>query len=227
MKTYTKTLLATLGTALTLSAVPASAATVLTSSGDTYIRSNQATTNFGSDAFMVANDNNSFVRMAVFSFDLSSVAVGSLTSAKLELDDVIGNASQTYEIWGLLDAHETFNESTLTWNSAGFVDGTDNTTVDASKAYGGALLGTFSNSQNTVNTAFDVTSGNFLDFLNASGDNDVTFVIVDPNNGTGGSGWATKEATGDLVPTLTVVPEPGSLALLGLGGLLIARRRRD
>jgi len=39
--------------------------------------------------------------------------------------------------------------------------------------------------------------------------------------------WAAQETPGsnDLVQ-FTVVPEPGSLALLGLGGLLITRRRR-
>ena len=213
------------------------AATVLTPDGDTYIRSSNPTTNYNSGpAYMVANDRGSDVRMAVFSFDLSSLPAGSITEAKLELDDVVGNANQTYEIWGLLDAHEDFDESTLTWNTAGFVDGSDITTVDSAKAYGGAMLGTFVNTANSVNTAFDVTSGNFLDFLNAGGDDDVTFVIVDPNSGIPGTGWATKEAgSGDLKPTLTLttaapaVPVPGSLSasLLALAGLLIARRRSD
>jgi hypothetical protein len=185
----------------------AGASSAIISNGDSYIRDSNPTSIYGSDAYMVANDNGSSVRMVIFSFDISSVPAGSITSAKLELDDVVGGASQTYEIWGLLDAHETFDESTLTWNTAGFVDGTDNTTVDASKAYGGTLLGTFNNTANSENTVFDVTSGTFLNFLNASGDNDVTFVIVDPNANGAGSGWATKESSGNLKPTLTLAAE--------------------
>lgn len=203
----------------------ASAAVIVTN-GDTYIRSSDETMNYNSDPYMVANNNGVNVRMAVFSFDISSETVGSITSAKLELDDVIGNVSQNYAIWGLLDAAEDFDETTLTWNNAGFLSGT---TVDVSKAYGGAALGSFSNTANTVNTLFDVTSGTFLDFLNASGDNDVTFVVLDLGTAGGGSGWATKESSVDLKPTLTLtsIPEPSSAVLLGLGGLaLILRRRR-
>ena len=160
------------------------------------------TSNFGAVDNMVANLSGTNVRMAIFSFDISSVPPGPIASAKLRLQDVIGNATQSYQIWGLLDAHETFNESTLTWNTAGFLSGT---TINTTKAYGGAALGTFSNVANSVNTLFDVTSGNFLDFINASGDNDVTFVIVDTNSSAPGSGWATKEHTTALKPTLTLV----------------------
>ncbi len=206
--------------------VVTSADTVLTSDRDTYIRSNQATTNFGSDAFMVANENATSVRMAIFRFDLSSVS-GVITGAKLEVDDVIGGYSGSFEVWGLLDAHEDFDEGTLTWNTATFVDGADYSTVDSSKAYGGTLLGTFANTANSVNTVFDVTSGNYIDFLNASADDIVTFVIVDPINSTPGSGWATKEAgSGDLKPTLTIVPEPGVAFLGSIGLLALLRRRR-
>lgn len=38
--------------------------------------------------------------------------------------------------------------------------------------------------------------------------------------------WGNSYDSGNNTNTYTLVPEPGSLALLGLGGLLIARRRR-
>lgn len=53
---------------------------------------------------------------------------------------------------------------------------------------------------------------------------------------TGWTNWATayrNESTSDLKPlvavseAITIIPEPGSLALLGLGGLLVFRRRRS
>jgi hypothetical protein len=180
----------------------AGAATTIISNGDTYIRSSSATTNFNvSPHYMVTNLKGTDVRMAVFSFDISSVPPGTIASAKLQLEDVIGNATQDYQVYGLLDADEGFDESSLTWNTATFLSGS---TIDTTKVYGGAALGTFSNVQNTVNTVFDVTNGNFIDFLNASSDNDITFVIVDNNSSDPGTGWATKENGTALKPTLTL-----------------------
>jgi|GEM_PF-2021524 len=178
-----------------------SAATAVISNADTYIRNSTATSNYGSDNDMVANDNGSSVRMVIFSFDISSMPPGSVTSAKLQLEDVVGNTTQSYQVWGLLDADEEFNESSLTWETAGFLSGS---VIDTTKAYGAGSLGSFANVQNSVNTVFDVTSGNFINFLNASGDNDVTFVIVDPNSSGSGTGWATKEHATALKPTLTI-----------------------
>jgi len=166
------------------------AETTITSNGDTYIRSSAGNTNYNGDAYMVANDNGSNVRMAVFSFDISALPPGSIAVAKLQLTDVIGNYSGTFDVYGLLDSAETFDETTLTWNSAGFLSGNQ---IDLTKVYGGAKLGSFSNVKNSLNTVFDVTSGNFLNFLNAGGDNDVTFVIVDTSSASGGSGWAVHE----------------------------------
>lgn len=199
---------------------PAQAAVII-SSGDTYIRNSVPDTNLNSpDPYMVSNLSGTNVRMAVFSFDISAVPPGTIAAAKLQLQDVIGNATQSYQVWGLLDAHETFDETTLTWNTAGFLSGSN---IDTAKAYGGAMLGNFSNVQNSVNTVFDVTSGNFLNFLNASGNNSVTFVIVDTNSGGGGSGWATKEHTTALQPTLTLtaIPEPSTLAVLCLSSCVL------
>jgi len=166
------------------------AETTITSNGDTYIRSNAGNANYDGDAYMVANDNGSNVRMAVFRFDISTVPPGTIAAAKLQLTDVVGNYNGTFDVYGLLDSAETFDETTLTWNSAGFLSGNQ---IDLTKVYGGAKLGSFSNVKNSLNTVFDVTSGNFLNFLNASGDHDVTFVIVDTSSASGGSGWAVHE----------------------------------
>lgn len=206
-------------------------AAVIIADGDTYIRNGgNAANNFGNVVNAIANLSGTDVRMALFRFDLSAVPPGTIAQAKLELVDVIGNATQPYEVWGLLDAFESFNEATLTWNTATFLNGSN---IDTTKVFGGAKLGDFSNVMNSLNTVFDVTSGNFLNFLNASSNNSVTFVIVDPNSNGAGSGWATKENTVAQKPTLTLtaaVPEPSTWALLGSASLFAIgalRRRRD
>lgn len=181
--------------------ISAGVSNTIISNGDTYIRDSNGNSIFGSGTYMVANDNGSSMRMAVFSFDISAVPQGAITSAKLQLEAVIGGDNQSYQVYGLLDAHETFDETSLTWNTAGFLIGT---AIDTSKVYGSGFLGAFNNVQNSVSTVFDVTSGNFIDFLNANGDNDVTFVIVDTNSGDSGTGWATKEHVTALKPTLTI-----------------------
>lgn len=181
----------------------ANANTVVTPSKDTYINSAATTTNYGTATTMVSNNNGTF-RYALFSFDISSVTE-TVTSAKLELQDNAGNAgSKSYEIYGLLDTEDGWDESTLNWSNASFLNGTS---VDLAKTYGGAKLGDFNTAPNTNFTAFDVSSGSYIDFLNAGGNRIITYIIVDPLNDSSGSGWATKESS-LLKPTLTISTTP-------------------
>lgn len=80
-----------------------------------------------------------------------------------------------------------------------------------------------------------LTGADLIAFLNTRADDNglVTFILPIQGEETSGRGWgiASKEhATEALRPQLdlefTAVPEPGSLALVGLGSLLVLRRRR-
>lgn len=206
------------------------ATTVLTSSKDTYIRNSSATSNFGTGTTMVSNFSGTDIRYALFSFDISSISE-TVSGVKLQLADNAGNAAtKSYQIYGLVDAQDGWVENALTWNGAavpaGFISGG---TLDLTDTYGGVKLGDFNTAQNANFTAFDVTSGAHVNFLNADTNNTITFIIVDPVNDVPGSGWATKEnGAGVLKPTLTIttVPEPSAALLGGLGLLALLRRRR-
>lgn len=191
----------TLIAGLTLAATTcAHSQAILTPSKDTYINSAAATTNYGGGATMITNWNSTSHRYALFSYDVSAVdfTVGGM---KLDLNHNAGGVDKEYQIYGLLDAHDGWDELTLTWNtSSGFRTGS---TIDPAATYGSAQLGTFTSIANTTFTAFDVTSGAHLDFINANrsangGNNIVTYIIVDPSNDVSGTGWATKENTANL-----------------------------
>ena len=200
---------------------------------DTYVDSNDANSNLGTDLFFVANDNGSRDRFSLIRFDISSFS-GTLTGAQLGLYDDIGNASETYDIYGLNESADTWTES-LTHNQAVAAGLADTSIVGGfvtSNAFGGAPLTSFTDpaDDGTAHDAFDVTSGSIFDFLNADTDGLVSFVIVESDVDAPGTGFSSRESTVAVqrpLLTLTAVPEPSSIMLLtGLCGLVAARRRR-
>lgn len=174
----------------------------------------------------------------VFSFEVPSITPGEVvTSADLQINifELIGAADITYsldlyglgtraapgpavgdEFEGSVGMPVDLTDATLI--QAGFislVNGTDTVNTDAS---GDAALLAYLNSE--LATA---TTGEFI-FFRLSPDSAVTNSNNAYNILTSGAGLPGEKP--ELNFETGPVPEPGSLALLGLGGAMILRRRR-
>ncbi|HYE20775.1 MAG TPA: DNRLRE domain-containing protein [Tepidisphaeraceae bacterium] len=209
---------------------------------DTYVSSqNQTTvqnTSVSGVATFVANngDGTSNLRWAYLRFDIAAaLAANSQTFADVTGIKLTLTSTQTSalveNVYGLPAANDTWVETTLTMNNDPnkITDGTSKLVFNTAKAYNTAALATWTARATAgAENAFDVTSGPVFDFINADADKVFTFVVAANRNvGGGGVAWASREASsGAPVLTLTTVPEPGTVGLLGAAaaGLLMRRR---
>jgi hypothetical protein len=95
----------------------------------------------------------------------------------------------------------------------------------AGVAVSGTALPPFSGSDCPANTpllTFTYTITNDASLIN-------TTITITPGTGTGGQNFATARSGSSATPTgvsFDVLPEPATIALFGLGGLLLMRRRK-
>ena len=186
---------------------------VLTPTADSYVKNSTPTTNYGTALNMIANNANG-VRVSFLRFNLSGISKP-ITSAKLELTIAIAASGQDFSIYALSPAAAAWTEAGITWNNAPGIISTYTTsggTVDqvlnpADLALSGSAFSTFTSGATGIDTAFNVTSGPILDFLNAA-TGDVTLLIAEPGPvDSSGVGWNTREASSGQ-PQLTLSSDP-------------------
>jgi hypothetical protein len=190
---------------------------------------------FGGDEWHVKNPGavfDQFHRKGYVRFDTSAIDF-TATDASLDLtvsDETLLSAEiATIHVYGITNQSldSVALDSNITWANAPANDTASGYKADLSKAM---LLGSFTYQGNEpVGTVKTFSSSAFIDFLNADTNGLVTFVLGRTDPGAGkdrnvifaGDTHATYAA-----PTLTVIPEPATLGMVGMAGLLLLIRRR-
>jgi hypothetical protein len=214
-----------------------SISTAVGQGADTYVGNDSLrgpTSNFGTAGINVRVYTTSRIQVPYLKFDISG-ASGDLSGAQLQLFLTGANRARSWTVYGLNDSatDDLWSESGITYNNApGMVAAALGTlSLDLTKL---TSLGTLAVPASAPAPGVTVTSAvatlNLNSFLAADTNKLVTLVIVAGSDANGTWYIANKENTSGLaaptllLPNATAVPEPATLAILGLGGILLRRR---
>jgi hypothetical protein len=164
-------------------------------------------------------------------FDLSSIYTatpnvkGHITSALLGFTSATSTAGKGYVINALNDGvNDAWVSVSLTWDTAPGNNLTNGATLNTTQTVNlytvsdSGATGTVTTNANAANPT--TAMANLVAFLNGDSDGKVTFIVT--------AGGTTYLDYANAKPTLTLtyadVPEPATLAVFGLGGLILRRR---
>ena len=228
-------------------ALQASAATItLNPTHDNRLRTDSLTGNSETNpSDLIGNVSATRNHLAVLAFDLSAIPDGE-TVLSVTLDatfdpDGSGNSVDLNDGTGDMLVQEMLENpdrvNGWNWPSQSFgPDQTGNTGDDVAWVGGsGGTLGAVLSS--VADTTFDpegiaagtpfnwASSAGFISAIQGNlGDDEILLQVVVP--GSMGGSRSFVRSNNDFALTVTYTPEPASLALIGLGGLMIMRRRR-
>ena len=239
----------TLFLALMAFALAAQAAVALSigASDDTWVREDNPDSNRnGNDQVNartdIDGDDNDAVLLRFPTASLTADALSATLTLYWYRSD--GSTGKTLSLWGLNESdpgETTWSESTVTYNNApGMIpDGLDPTAEvglghdyndirDLDTANLTLLVADQDYGPQVLDDPYAFTSPALAAFINADTNGEVSFLITrgEPQSGSSNQArFQVKESGLSSVLDVVPVPEPSMLALLGLGALLLARKR--
>ncbi|WP_435892508.1 DNRLRE domain-containing protein [Oceaniferula spumae] len=247
-----KTILTTMACATVLASSSQAANIALSATADTTLIQNFANGNYGGRTeVLIGPTGSSQQRAGLVLFDTSSLAGATINSMTLRFVLFRTAATGTWEVNMLREGNAgwvegtevggTVEAGTATWNhranpGTSWLGGNSGARL-GTDIYGS--MGSFTLTSGTdlvddvIDTPLTVGGTGFTDLTALvdhwnTGSNNAGFQIYGGGAGNTQWGFDSKEGTGaaQLIIDYTPVPEPSSIALLGLGGLALLLRRR-